>query len=158
MNKLFIATCLLLSSISYSQKLNQEIPEISLKNAKGEVVNISSLKGKVVLLDFWAVWCPPCRASIKPLSKLYKKYKDQGFEIFSVSVDSKVDTWKDFIVKKKINWIQVNDPGDWSAPIIEKWGIDALPTTFLIDKKGVLRNYNLEGKKLESTIKQFLAE
>ncbi len=158
MNKLFLSVFLLASTISVAQKINEVIPEISLSNAKGEVVNISSLRGKVVLLDFWAVWCPPCRASIKPLSKLYKKYKDQGFEIYSVSVDSKVDTWKNFIVSKKINWIQVNDPGDWSAPIIEKWGIDALPTTFLIDKKGVLRNYNLEGKKLETKIKEFLAE
>ncbi len=158
MNKLFLSVFLLASTISVAQKINEVIPEISLTNAKGEVVNISSLRGKVVLLDFWAVWCPPCRASIKPLSKLYKKYKDQGFEIYSVSVDSKVDTWKNFIVSKKINWIQVNDPGDWSAPIIEKWGIDALPTSFLIDKKGVLRNYNLEGKKLETKIKEFLAE
>lgn len=141
-----------------AQQLGQPAPEISLKNAAGETVTLSSLKGKVVLLDFWASWCGPCRAGNKELVKLYKKYKAKGFEIYSVSVDSDTDDWKKAIKKDKITWTQVNDPGDWSSATAQSWGISALPTTFILDKKGTLTDYDLEGRSLEKKIVELLAK
>lgn len=136
--------------------LGQVAPDIVLKNAKGDTVKLSSLKGKVVLLDFWASWCLPCRAANKGFVKLYKKYKPQGFEIYSVSVDSDAGKWKKAVKKDGITWLQVNDPGGGEAPTAVKWHITALPTTFLLDKQGKLIAYDLEGKALESKIQELL--
>lgn len=149
---------LTLTTLATAQQVGQASPEISLKNAKGETVALSSFKGKVVLLDFWASWCGPCRVANKNFAKLYKAYKDKGFEIYSVSVDSDADKWKKAVKKDGITWIQVNDPGDWESPTARKWGINAIPTTYLIDKEGKLAGYDLEGPQLEAKIKELLAK
>jgi peroxiredoxin len=141
-----------------AQELGKPAPEITLKNASGVEVSLSSLKGKVVLLDFWASWCGPCRSENKRMAKLYKKYKDKGFEIYSVSVDSDPEKWKKAIKKDGITWTQVNDPGDWESVTARRWGIQALPTTFLLDKTGKMIDYDLEGAALEKKIKELLAQ
>jgi peroxiredoxin len=158
LKKIVLGVLIFCSTQMYAQKIGEATPEISLKNANGETVSLQSLKGKVVLLDFWASWCGPCRKANKEFVKIYKKYKEQGFEIYSVSVDGDAAKWKDAVAKDKITWTQVIDPGNWNSPTAKSWGIEALPTTFLIDKKGVLRHYDLEGKKLKSTIEALLKE
>lgn len=137
--------------------LGKPVPEINLPDVNGKKISIRSLKGKVVLLDFWAAWCPPCRAANKSyLRKAYAKFKDKGFEIYSVSVDSDKGKWKRAIAADKIKWLQVNDPGDWDAPIARKWRIEAIPATFLINKKGEVVAYDLEGPELERAIAELL--
>ncbi len=90
--------------------------QIKLPTAKGDSITLASLKGKVILLDFWASWCGPCRSSNKKLVKLYEKYKSQGFEIFGVSLDEEKKDWEKAIAKDKISWLQVIDPrGSWNA-------------------------------------------
>ena len=116
-------------------------------------------KGKVLLLDFWASWCMPCRAANKKLVKLYGKYKAKGFEIFSVSLDEDKSDWKKAIAKDKISWVQVNDPrGSWNAKTAADWNISVLPTTFLINKKGDVVAIDPEGKELEKGIQELLEE
>ena len=137
-------------------KYGQYAYEISLPSVTGDTLKLSSLKGKVVLLDFWASWCSPCRASNKRLTRLYPKYKDKGFEIFSVSIDDKKRDWIKAIGKDKINWLQVIDPGGWSAPTAVKWRIDGIPTSYLIDKTGKLIGMDLEGKDLEKSLQELL--
>jgi peroxiredoxin len=154
----FAGILMLISLVPFAQEIGKKAPDIRLKNTSGEIVSLASLKGKVVLLDFWASWCGPCRAGNKHLVKLYKKYKEKGFEIYSVSVDSDTDSWKKAIKKDKITWLQVNDPGDWQSATATSWGISALPTTFVIDKNGVLTDYDLEGKQLEKKIVELLAK
>jgi peroxiredoxin len=154
---MFYMLAMVLTATVNAQQLGQVAPDISLRNAQGDTVHLSSLKGKVVLLDFWASWCGPCRAANKGFVKLYKKYKAQGFEIYSVSVDSDIAKWKKAVKKDGITWIQVNDPGDWESGTATKWHISALPTTFVIDKAGKLVDYDLEGKQLETKIKALLA-
>lgn len=139
-------------------KYGQYAYEISLPSATGDTLKLSSLKGKVVLLDFWASWCSPCRASNRRLIKIYPKYKDKGFEVFSVSIDDNKKDWKRAIEKDKITWKTVIDPGGWSAPIVAQWKVDAIPTSFLIDKTGKLVAMDLEGKELEKSLKELLGD
>ena len=154
---------LLLAGIfSYGQ---QEVPNIAdsrlhikLPDVKGDSVALASLKGKVVLLDFWASWCMPCRAANKKLVKIYDKYKAQGFEIYSVSVDDEKRDWVKAIQKDKMTWLHVNEPSSWGAKSAISWNISVLPTTFLINKKGDVVVIDPEEKKLETAIKSLLQE
>ena len=131
---------------------------INLPTVKGDSITLASLKGKVVLLDFWASWCGPCRTANRHLVKLYAKYKPQGFEIFSVSVDDDRKSWERAIQKDKITWLQVIDPRNWGAQSAINWGISQLPTTFLIDKKGDVVAIDPQEKQLDGAIKKLLDE
>ena len=133
--------------------------QIKLPTVKGDSITLASLKGKVVLLDFWASWCMPCRAANKKLVKLYDKYSKQGFEIFSVSLDEEKKDWQKAIIKDKITWLQVNDPrGSWNAKTAADWNISVLPTSFLINRKGDVVAMDPEGKELEKGVKDLLQE
>lgn len=143
-------------AISAQPKQGQQAAEIALPSANGDTLRLSSLKGKVVLLDFWASWCGPCRVSNKNLVKIYEKYKPKGFEIFGVSLDDEKDKWKAAIKKDKVTWLQVNETGGWEAKVAQAWNLVAIPTSFLIDKDGRLLAMDLEGKELEKALKYLL--
>jgi peroxiredoxin len=130
--------------------------EIALPTLKGDTIHLSDLKGKVVLLDFWASWCKPCRASNKELRTIYPKYKDKGFEIFAVSLDESKADWKKAVAADKITWLQVNDGGGFDSRTAQKWDLYAIPTSFLIDKDGTLLATDLQGKQLEKAIKSLI--
>jgi peroxiredoxin len=160
LKKYFLIALVLLASSQIKAQIKQgyDAPDIALPSVNGDTIRLSSLKGKVVLLDFWASWCGPCRSSNKELVKLYPKYKAKGFEIFSVSIDDDKNKWANAIKKDKINWLQVNDAGGWDAKTAVKWNINAIPTSFLIDKKGKLLAMDLEGKELEKALKDLLKD
>jgi thiol-disulfide isomerase/thioredoxin len=157
-NRTFLFFLLLLICSSSLAQPRQGLPaaEIALPSAAGDTLRLSSLKGKVVLLDFWASWCGPCRTANKGLAKLYDKFKDKGFEIYSVSLDSEKEDWVKAIKKDKINWLQVLDNGGWEAVTAQRWGIYELPTSYLIGKDGRLLAMNLEGKELEKALKELI--
>lgn len=151
--------------VAGSLKAQQPVPNITdprldftVINLKGDSVQLSSLKGKVFLLDFWASWCGPCRMSNKHLIKLYSKYKDKGFEIFSVSLDEKQSDWKKAIAKDRITWMQGIDKGGWDALAAAKWQVDAIPASFLIDKTGTVVAINLDKNELEVKIKELVGQ
>jgi len=137
-------------------------PEFTAKDPDDKDISLSSLRGKVVLLDFWASWCIPCIASIPSMKELYNKYKDKGFEILGVSDDSKADAWKKCIEKNSIPWKNVIDrfpkpPAPFGpAEIITLYACHYLPTTILIDKNGIIIAKNLHDKELEEKIKENL--
>lgn len=139
-------------------KQGYKAPDLALPTAEGDTVRLSSLKGKVVLLDFWASWCGPCRVSNKGLVKLYPKYKDKGFEILGVSLDEDASDWQKAVKKDKISWLQVIDNGGWESKTVNQWRISAIPTSYLINKDGTLIAMDLEGKDLEKSLKELLGD
>ena len=130
--------------------------DFSLPDIKGDSLRLSSMKGKVFLLDFWASWCVPCRFSNKHLVKLYEKYKGKGFEIVGVSLDDNRNAWKKAVGKDKITWLQINDSKGWDAMSAAKWQVDAIPASFLIDRDGNVVSINAEKQELENKIRQLL--
>ncbi len=132
------------------------VPDIILPDTNDSVVTLSSFRGKVVLIDFWASWCGPCRAANPGVVKLYKKYKDQGFEVFGVSVDKKKAEWVKAIKKDKITYQQVNDNGGWESKTLANYFVNEIPTSFLIDKAGRLVAVDLTGKGLKKLVAQLL--
>jgi peroxiredoxin len=152
----FLLLIVISFAVKAQVKFGYDAPEIALPSANGDTIRLSSLKGKVVLLDFWASWCPPCRASNKQLVKLYPKFKDKGFEIFGVSLDDNKSQWTKAIQKDKVSWMQVNDGGGWDAKTAISWDIRAIPTSYLINKEGKLIATDLDGKELEKALKDIL--
>ncbi len=133
-------------------------PEIVLKDVDGKPVSLSSLKGKVVLIDFWASWCGPCRKANKHLVTIYPRLKAKGFEIYSISIDDDKADWKKAIAADKITWLQVNEGGGWNAPVANQWKIDQIPTAYLLNKEGKVIARDLEGKPLERKINELLKQ
>jgi len=138
------------------QRLNDggEAPEIALPDKNGNVISLSSLKGKVVLIDFWAAWCPPCRQENPHLVKLYSKYKDEGFEIYGISLDRDKDEWLKGIKEDKISWIQVSDLRYWNSPVVSLYNVQGIPYSVLIDREGKIMAKGLRYKELEQKLKE----
>jgi thiol-disulfide isomerase/thioredoxin len=132
-------------------------PEISFPNPSGNILNLSDLKGKVVLVDFWASWCGPCRAENPNVVKMYEKFKNKGFTIFSVSLDEDASKWKEAIEKDKLSWTNhVSDLQGWKSSVVANYGIEGIPHTVLLNKDGKIIGKNLRGEKLEETLNELL--
>lgn len=127
-------------------------PEISLKTPQGETLSLSSLRGKYVLIDFWASWCGPCRAENPNVIKVYNKYKDKGFEILGVSLDKEENAWKQAIAQDGLPWKHVSDLKYWQSEAAVTYSVQAIPQTFLIDKEGVIVAKGLRGAELEEKL------
>ena len=158
MKKTFFFISVLLSTlIAFAQpKIGEQAPDIALPDVNGSIQKLSDLKGKVVLIDFWASWCGPCRRANPGLVALYSKYKSKGFEIYGVSIDDKKDAWKKAIAADKITWKQVNEAGGWYAPIAVKWKIEQIPTSFLLDQQGKVIALDPGKDDIEAQLKKLL--
>ena len=132
-------------------------PEITLPTLTGETKALSSLRGKVVLLDFWASWCGPCRRENPNVVATYKKYSSKGFDVFSVSLDENKTAWEAAIKKDGLVWNNhVSDLGGWKSAVVPTYEIESIPFPVLIDKEGniVAMGESLRGNGLESELKK----
>ncbi|HQW83690.1 MAG TPA: TlpA disulfide reductase family protein [Ferruginibacter sp.] len=153
---LFMIVLLVAATSSAQLKLGDTVPEISLPGTDGNMIKLSSLAEKVVLVDFWASWCAPCRAANPFVQKLYKKYGKNGFEVYAVSLDVKKEAWLKAIKKDKLTYSLVIDTDGWKSKVAESYFVDQLPTNFLLDRKGKIVAINIEGKEMFDTVKKLV--
>lgn len=129
--------------------LGSVAPDFTLPGIDGEMISLSSTRGKVVLLDFWAGWCPPCRAENPNVVNAYNKFHDRGFEIFQVSLDQDRETWLKAIEDDKLGkWLHVSDLKYWESEVVPLYKIEGIPANFLLDAEGKIIASNLRGEAL----------
>jgi len=140
-------------------KVGDKFVDIELPDLNGKLIKLSSLKGKFVLLEFWAGWCSPCRAENPRLSTLYNKYRQKGFEIYGVSLDEKREGWQSAVNEDKMNWITVSDlKGSNYSESASVYNVSGIPHNYLINKKGTIIAQDIMGENLEKRLKEIFKE
>ncbi len=143
---------------SRSFVVGSEAPDFTQKTPEGQDLTLSDLRGKVVLIDFWASWCGPCRKENPNVVKLYKEYKDMGFEILSVSLDKDMKRWTQAIEKDGLEWKHVSDLKGWQNSVAQTYSVKSIPHTVLLDREGKIIARNLRSKALDRELKKIFKE
>lgn len=136
--------------------IGKEAPDIALPSPDGDTVLLSSLRGKYVLLDFWASWCSPCREENPYLVSAYKQFNDRGFEIYQVSLDKTKEAWIKGIEEDNLDWVHVSDLQFWNSQAARLYKIREIPSNFLLDPEGKIIARNLRGQQLENTLSEVI--
>lgn len=161
---LTLISCLT-TTLTLGQKVGLKIgdiaPELAYNNPKGKEMKLSSLRGKIVLIDFWSSWCGPCRRENPNIVNAYKKYSKEtfkqgkGFEVYSLSLDKKHDAWVKAINQDQLFWqFHVSDLGGWQSEGSNKYGIRSIPSNVLINGKGVIIARDLKGASLHRFLEE----
>lgn len=135
-----------------------EVPDLVGNTPNGDSYALSKMKGKVVLIDFWASWCGPCRRENPNVLAMYNKYKDKGFDILGVSLDREENAWKRAIEQDGLLWHHISDLKGWSSEHAKLYSVSSIPQTVLIDKEGKIIQRNLRGEQLGEKLKELFGE
>lgn len=135
-----------------------EAPPFRMKALDGQVIDLTGLKNKVILLDFWASWCKPWEKQLPYLKRIYFRYHYRGFEIIGLNLDYNLGLVKEFIDAHKLRWPQISTGGGWDMPLVEIYKVEAIPRNFLLDRSGIIRYKDVRGKDLEASIRELLNE
>ncbi|HEY3323639.1 MAG TPA: TlpA disulfide reductase family protein [Planctomycetota bacterium] len=139
-------------------KVGNEPFPIEEKDINGNPFSLKALRGKVVLIDFWATWCGPCMAEIPNVVRLYKEQQKNGFEVVGISLDKDKGAIANAMQEHEMTWPVVSDFGGWQSAIAQKWGIRSIPATYLLDRRGIIRHVNLRADDLAKAVKELLTE
>jgi peroxiredoxin len=134
-----------------------KFPDFQETDLDGKPLSISNYKGKLVMIDFWATWCGPCVHELPNVLTTYGKYHDKGFEIIGVSLDNDKDKLTSFIKEKNVNWPQYFDGKGWQNKLASKYGVNSIPSTYLLDGEGTIIGKSLRGNALEAAVAKALA-
>ncbi|GEP98718.1 TlpA disulfide reductase family protein [Chitinophaga cymbidii] len=133
-------------------------PDFALADTAGNIVKLSSYKGKYVLVDFWASWCGPCRRENPNVVAAFNRYNGKGFEVLGVTLDTKRDAWLAAIAKDGLAWVHVGDLKGWKSDIVEEYGIRSVPTNFLLDPSGKVIAKDLRAEALQEKLAELFAQ
>lgn len=136
--------------------IGEMAPDIVLSDPFGKQIPLSSMRGKYVLVDFWASWCKPCRMENPNVVRMYTRFKSKGFEVYSVSLDDNREAWTKAINDDKLLWTHVSDLKKWNASVVSQYNIESIPFTVLIDRDGRIVAKNLRGADLERKLAELM--
>ena len=131
-------------------------PAFAVTTTDGQRVSLDELQGKVVLLDFWATWCGPCREALPHMKELVKKFQGQPLVVLSISLDDDEQKWKDFVAKNEMTWLQYCD-GGFKGEVARLFGVQAIPQTFTIDSDGILQDQHIGDASIEGKLKKLIS-
>lgn len=140
-----------------SVEVGKTAPDFTMNDPEGNPITLSSMRGKVVLIDFWASWCGPCRKENPNVVAAYKKYSPKGFDIIGVSLDRDATSWKNAISDDNLTWTHVSDLQYWNNAVSKKYGVMSIPSNVLLDVNGVIIARNLTGEDLTKKLEEVLA-
>jgi peroxiredoxin len=134
-----------------------KFPDFEATDLAGKPISLANFKGKVVLLDFWATWCGPCIGELPNVKQAYEKHHARGFEIIGISLDTQESKLTSFLKKENMTWPQIFDGKGWQSALAQKYGINSIPATYLLDGEGTIIASNLRGPALEKAVAAALA-
>lgn len=140
-----------------ANSIGGRVAEIKMPDKNGEIVSLSAINAKYILIDFWGSWCPPCRRESRLLGELYQKFKPEGFEIYSVGLESGKENWLKAIEQDKRNWINVSTFQEFETPVTFDYAVTSLPANVLVDNSGKIIAKNLHGNELKATVEKLFS-
>lgn len=136
--------------------IGNSLPDLTFRTLQGEELKLRSLTGKVVVVDFWATWCKPCIKELPNLKASYSEYSSSGLEVVGLSLDSDAEVVASYVADKSVPWPVVHLREGWKSQVVTQYGVNALPSTWVYDRQGTLRHYNLRGDELRRAIESLL--